>query len=432
MPSLTFDSMQLFSTLVPEDFRVVVTKPLRRFYLCTTLSCVGFGLTLSLFVVYLHDVRHFSIAFASLLLAVTAFVGLASGPLLGTLVDRVGPVAVIAVEFFIEAGALVLWAFARHTPQVVCAALLLAVFGGGGWGPGTTLLSRLVPEQHRQRAFGINFMLVNLGIGFGGLISATIVDLHHPFTFSVLYVTNAVVCAAIAGLYLTLRPYGGTIREHREDPATRDEGWREVLKDRRLVYFVLASLVLLIGGYGSQEAGFSLYVVNELHLSVHVIGVIFFFNTSTIVATQLFILNRIQGRSRTRVMACAGLLWFFFWLVLALSIHLPAVVAVLSLCVAMAVFAVGETMLSPIGPALVNELAPEHLRGRYNAASGMTWGVASALAPALTAFFFSEHWGDYWPIFIGATTLCGSWLMLRLRHRLSPREDGTVAAPPAP
>ncbi|MGD0055179.1 MAG: MFS transporter [Acidimicrobiales bacterium] len=420
--------MQLFSTLVPPDFRAVVTRPLRRFYLCTVLSCVGFGLTLSLFVVYLHDVRHFSIAFASLLLVATALVGLVSAGLLGTLVDRVGPVAVIVPELLVQAGALVLWAFARQTPQVVCAALLLAIVGGGAWGPGTTLLSRIVPEEHRQRAFGINFMLVNLGIGFGGLISATIVDLHHPVTFSVLYLLNAGVCVGVGGLYLSLWPFGRTGPEHREDPATRAEGWREVVKDHRLVYFVLASLVMLIGGYGSQEAGFSLFVVNTLHLSVHVIGVIFFFNTSTIVATQLFILNKVQGRSRTRVMAGAGLLWFVFWLVLALSIHLSPAVAVISLCVAMAVFAVGETMMSPIGPALVNELAPEHLRGRYNAASGITWGLSSTLAPAFTAFFFSEHWADYWPLFIGGSTLLGSALMLRLRRRLSAREDGTDVA----
>jgi hypothetical protein len=55
---------------------------------------------------------------------------------------------------------------------------------------------------------------------------------------------------------------------------------------------------MMIGGYGSREAGLSLFVVNNLHLSVRVIGVALFFNTSTIVGAQLFILNRIQGRAR--------------------------------------------------------------------------------------------------------------------------------------
>jgi MFS family permease len=98
----------------------------------------------------------------------------------------------------------------------------------------------------------------------------------------------------------------------------------------------------------------------------------------------------------------------------------------------MAIFAVGETMMSPIGPALVNELAPEHLRGRYNAASGMTYGLAGTLAPAITAFFFSENWGNYWPLFIGGASLCGAFLMLRLRRQLNAREDGTEPLAPSP
>lgn len=418
------------NTLVPEDFRGAITKPLRRFYLCTTLASAGNGLTLSLFVVYLHDVRHLSIIFATLLLAFTAIIGLVVSPLTGTLVDRVGPVTIIVPSFLVEAGALAIWAFARHTPQIIFADVLLTVFGGATWGPGSTLMSRLVSDEHRQRAFGINFMLVNLGIGFGGLVSAAIVDLHHPFSFTVLYLVNALVCVLIALLFLTLWRHGRPSKVPHDNPAARVEGWREVLHDRRIVHYIIASLVMMIGGYGSQEAGFSIFVVHNLHLPVHVIGLMFFFNTSTIVVAQLFILNRIHGRSRTRVMASAGVLWSIFWLILFLSLKMPAVMAVISICVAMVIFAVGETMMSPVGPALVNEIAPEHLRGRYNATAGLTWGLSSTLAPSITAFFFSENWGSYWPLFIGCAALVGSLMMLTLRRSLSAREDGTEPASP--
>lgn len=416
------------NNLVPNDFRSAISKPLKRFYVCTTLASAGNGLTLSLFVVYLHNVRHLSITFATLLLAFSAVGGLATSPLIGTLVDRVGPIIIMVSSFFVEAGALVIWAYASHTFEIILADVLLTLFGGATWGAGSTLMARLVNEEHRQRAFGINFMLVNLGIGFGGLISAAIVDLHHPFTFTVLYLFNAGVCALIATVFISLRSYGGPIREHRDDPATRDEGWREVLSDRRLLHYVLASLVMMIGGYGSQEAGFSLFVVNNLHLAVHVIGIMFFFNTSTIVIAQLFILNRIEGHSRTRVMASVGVLWFVFWMILFASLHMPPYLAIVSICVGMSIFAIGETMLSPVGPALVNEIAPEHLRGRYNAASGLVWGVSSTLAPSITAFLFSEGWGNYWPLLIGICALLGSAMMLSLRRSLSAREDGLEPA----
>ena len=419
--------MRALDTLVPRDFRQGLRGPLRRFYLCVVLNAVGNGLTLSFFVVYLHNVRHFSTGFATLLLSASAVAGLVASPLWGTLTDRWGPVRIILLSYATSAIALVGWAFAHTRPQAVAAALGLAFFSAAGWGPASTMLSRMVDESQRQRAFGFNFMLLNLGIGFGGLISASIVDLHHPITFTILYSVNAAVTLVSAALLLRLWRYGQAIpREERERHA--EAGWRTVLHDRRLVRYVIAAIVLITGGYGSQEAGYSLFVVNKVHLTVHLIGVIFFFNTSTIVVAQLFTLSLIQGRSRTRVLAVVGVLWALFWVSLDLALHLPALWAFVVLAISMSVFAFGETMLSPVGPALVNQIAPEHLRGRYNAAAGLSWGLSGTVAPLLVALYFGHHLGTWWPLSTAATALLGSALMLSLRRHLSPAEDGRAGS----
>jgi MFS family permease len=416
--------VRLFETLIPAGFRSSINRPLRRFYISTFVAAMGSGLTYSLFVIYLHNVRGFSTEFATLLLSAAAIVGICTSPVWGTLTDRFGPMRVIVITVVADAASLILWAHAHSETQATLAALLLALFGGAGWGAGSTLLSRIVPSEHRQRAFGFNFMLLNLGIGFGLLVSASIVDLHDPESFVLLYTFDAGVTMVGGLIVLTLRRYGGAIKEFREDAKLREEGWREVIRDRRLRHYVLAAVFLMIGGYGSQEAGYSLFVVNNLKLPVHVIGIIFFFNTTTIVCSQLWILNRIEGKSRTKVMATVAVVWFFFWVILDTALALPKVLAIVSLCVAMVVFAIGETMLSPVGPALVNDIAPEHLRGRYNAAAGLAWGLSGTLAPAITAFYFNEHLGSWWPLGTGLTALVGGWLMLRLRPHLSASEDG--------
>jgi len=420
--------VKLVNTLVPVDFRSSIRGPLRRLYLCTFIGCVGVGLTLSLFVIYLHNVRGFSTTFATLLLALSAVVALASAPLWGTLIDRVGPVPVILFVYSADAIALVFWALAHTREQATLTALLIAVFGGAGWGPAGTLLSRLVPPEHRQRAFGVNFLLVNLGIGFGTLISASVVDLKRPDTFVALYIFNAAVTLVAALFYFTLRHHGGAIKELHDDPTKSAQGWREVMRDHRLVRYVVASIFLMIGGYGSLDAGLSLFVVNNLHVSVHAIGIIFFFNTSTIVLVQLWVLNRIDGKSRTRVMGVVGLFWFIFWVILETTLALPAVASIAMLCLAMVVFAIGETMLQPVGSAIVNHIAPEHLRGRYNAAAGISWGVSGTLAPAITALYFSVHLSDWWPIGTGITALVGGSMMMNLRRHISASADGREEA----
>ncbi|HEY1222175.1 MAG TPA: hypothetical protein VGE75_01595, partial [Acidimicrobiales bacterium] len=76
--------MNLLETLVPADFRRSLDAPLRRFYTCTFVACIAMGLTLSLYVVYLHNVRGFSTGFSTLLLSISALAGLASSPLWGS------------------------------------------------------------------------------------------------------------------------------------------------------------------------------------------------------------------------------------------------------------------------------------------------------------------------------------------------------------
>jgi MFS family permease len=416
--------VKLLDTLVPSDFRSEIRGPLRRFFICTFIGCIGNGLTLSLFVVYLHNVRGFSTSFATLLLALSAVVGLASSPLWGTMTDRFGPLRVILIAYSADAGALVIWALAHTRAQATLAALLIAVFGGAGWGPGSTMLTRLVTREHRQRAFGFNFMLVNLGIGFGTLISATVVNLRQPNTFVMLYIFNAFVTIVAALYYLSLRKHGGPVTDHHDDPVKSAEGWREVLKDRRLVRYVVASVFLMIGGYGSLEAGLSLFVINNLKLSVHAIGIIFFFNTMTIVVAQLWVLNRIEGKSRTRVLGVVAAFWFIFWVILETTLALPASASIAMLCLAMVVFAIGETMLQPVGTAIVNDIAPEHLRGRYNAAAGLSWGISGTLAPAITALYYSVHLGNWWPIGTGMTALVGGAMLMNLRRHISASADG--------
>ncbi|MDE3064046.1 MAG: MFS transporter [Acidobacteriota bacterium] len=423
--------MKVLETLVPLDFRRSITTPLRVFYAGTFSSAIGRGLTLSLFVIYLHNVRGFSTGFSTLLLSAAAVAGLATSPIWGSLTDRLGPFRVLLFSLVAEAAALVGWAFARSATQAVISGLLVAVLGGGTWGPASTMLSRMVPADLRQRAFGVNFMLVNLGIGFGGLISAAMVDLHRPVTFTVLYLINSAVTLVTAAIVLPLRPYGYPVTDHHDDPVKSAEGWREVVRDRRLVLLVVASLVLLTSGYGSQEAGYSLFVVNNLHLSVHVIGVIFFFNTTTIVLSQLWVLNRIEGRSRSQVMALVGVFWFVFWVALDVTLALPPAATIVALCVAMVIFALGETMLSPTGSAIVNEIAPEHLRGRYNAALGLTWGVSTMIAPVIVAGFFDGGVSNWWPACVGALSLASSLLMLNLRNNLNDREDGRSSREPS-
>lgn len=416
------------SPLVPREFRSLLRGPLGWFYATTLVTSLGIGLTLVFSVVYVHDIRHLSVAIATGLLAVNAVVGLAASPVIGTMTDRHGPVPVYLCLVGAEVVATVSWAFADSLLWLALTSVVLAASSGALFGPGAALLARLVPEDLRQQAFGTNFMILNLGIGIGGLVSAVVVDLHRPVTFTWLYLGTATFGALALLPMLHLRRLGGPVPVEELTEEESREGWREVVADHRLVLFILASIVLLTFGYGSLDAGFSLFVVDQGHLAVRVVSIALFFNTVTIVAAQLFVLRVVDGRSRTGLLAAVSVFWAIAWLAIGASVHLRHVGAIALLCGAQVVFALGETLWSPVGPALVNELAPEHLRGRYNAAFGLTWGLSGAVAPLVAGLFLGSHLADLWPYAVGVGAVVGGVLVYRLRSGLTPAEDGRTVA----
>jgi MFS family permease len=413
--------------LVPKEFRVLLRGPLGWFYSATTIIAVGVGLSFVLSVIYVHDIRHHSIAFATGLLALNAVVGLVAAPVIGTVTDRRGPTTVIVTLLFGEATGLVLWAFATSTVQLLAGSFLMALSGGALFGPGTVILTRLVPTDMRQQAYGTNFMLLNLGIGVGGLVSASVVRLSDPATFTALYMGTAAFTLLACLPLVRLRRFGGPAPAEEVDDERGAEGWRHVVTDRRLLHFVGAAIVLLTCGYGSIDSGLSLFVVNQVRLAVSAVAVALFFNTVTIVLAQLVTIRFIEGRSRTLVMGTVSLFWAGAWALIGSTAHLHHAAALVVLCLAVSVFAVGETLWSPVGPALINDLAPEHLRGRYNAAFSLTWGVSSALAPLVAGLFLGSSAARLWPFAVGVGALAGGAVLVSLRLRLTPAEDGRPA-----
>ncbi len=265
--------------LVPKEFRVLLRGPLGWFYSATMIIAVGVGLSFVLSVIYVHDIRHHSIAFATGLLALNAVVGLVAAPVIGTVTDRRGPTAVIATLLLGEASGLVLWAFATSTIELLAGSFLMALSGGALFGPGTVILTRLVPTDMRQQAYGTNFMLLNLGIGVGGLVSASVVRLSDPATFTGLYVGTAAFTLLACLPLVHLRRFGGPAPAEELDDERSGEGWLQVVADRRLLHFVGAAIVLLTCGYGSIDSGLSLFVVNQVRLAVSAVAVALFFNT---------------------------------------------------------------------------------------------------------------------------------------------------------
>ena len=402
-----------------------MTPVIRRVLLGNALSAIGSGLTLPLLIVYLGQVRDLGTAVGGLVVAYTAVVQLLLLPVGGVAVDRFGPRPVLMAGLLVEAAGVALLGRVTSAAMAFGVASVVAAGGAFIWGPQSALLGRLTTAETRQRVFGIQFMLLNLGIGVGGIVAATVVDVADPGTFEMLYLLDAGTYLLYVAVLATLRGVG-VGPAPAEDGGTHEGGYREVLADRRLLRLVLLGLVLMTFGYGSLEVGLPTIVTVVNGLDVSWVAIAFTVNTATIVLVQLVSLRVIAGRSRSRLLAVVASLWALSWLVLGASGALPPTLAIVAICLSTAVFGLGETLSAPIIPSLVNDFAPAHLRGRYNAVQSLTWGISGALGPAIAGLMLGAGLTAAWLALVVSGLLVAAALALRMRARLTPALDGRL------
>ena len=401
----------------------------RRVLFGNALSAIGSGMTLPLLIVYLGEVRSLGTAVGGFVVAYIAVLQLLLLPLSGYLVDRLGPRPVLMAGLLVESAGVALLTQVDSTSTAFAVATVVSAGGAFAWGPQTSLLGRLTKPHERQRVYGIQFMLLNLGIGIGGIVSAVVVDVTDPSTFTALYLADAATYLLYVAVLATMRGVGvgpaPVERDEHGEPA--EIGYREVLRDRQLRRLVVLGLVLMTCGYGSLEVGLPVIVTIVNGLSVSWVAVAFAVNTATIVGLQLVSLRLIEGRSRSRLLAIVASLWAVSWVVLGLSGLVPVAASVVAVCLSTAVFALGETLSGPIMPSLINDLAPENLRGRYNAVQSIVWGVSGALGAAVAGVMLGAGLTTAWFVLVVSGCLVAAVLALRLRGHLTPALDGRVA-----
>jgi MFS family permease len=218
--------------------------------------------------------------------------------------------------------------------------------------------------------------------------------------------------------------------------ATRPPGWREVLRDKAFVQLIVFGLVLTTCGYAQIEVGFTAFATRVAMVQPRVIGWALAGNTLMIVGAQLFVLRWLQHRSRTRALAVVGVIFSVSWVVLAgggyAGRHGQVLVAALGVIGCAVVFAVGETLLSPVMPALTNALATDELRGRYNATASIIFGISGIVGPITAGPLIGAGRPQLWVVMVVVGCLLASLLALRLRTRLTPAQDGRAPDDPIP
>jgi len=396
------------------------------------VNSFGNGVVLPFIVIYFHDVRGFGLGTAGLAVAIASAAQLVAGIAAGPIVDRIGPRPTLAAGLVVQAVGYGLLPLVRHPWQGF---LLMAVEGAGAagfWPSQSTLVSRLTPATRRHAAFAQQRLTMNLGIGLGGLVGGFIAHVRDPHTFTVLFTLDAVTFLGYVVVMAIVHDPGVTV-----DDGTAPASYGAVLRHKTFVGLWTLNFLFVTAGYSLLNL-LPQFARDHSHVSEREIGLVFAVNTAVIVIVQLPLSHAIEGRRRMRALALMPMLWAVAWLLVdGTGAWLDATAAFAAFAVAAGLLGAGECFHGPAHQALVADIAPPHLRGRYFAVHSLSWGLAGTVGPAIAGFVLAWKPFALWP---AAAAVCllssaGALALERFippRLQRIPRDEALIPALPEP
>lgn len=393
------------------------------------MNAFGNGLVVPFLLIYLHNDRGIGLGVAGLVLATNAGVSLVAGPVAGALVDRVGGKRMLTIALGFLTLGLGAYAFVESPWHGFLASAVTGIGNGAFWPAQSTLLAGLTTRAQRSATFAMQRVVMNLGIGLGGVAGGFIAT----ESFRALFVLDALTFVAYAGV-LTLFVHDPGRQEPR---AERSGSYRTVFRHRIFMALMAANAIYIGAGIAQLEI-LPAFAKNEAGVSERGIGWLFLINTLVVVFLQLPATKLIEGKRRVPFLALVGVVSAAAWLLVPASgLWLSGAAAFGLLALAVAVFALGECLHGAVQPALVVDLADPRLIGRYMAISALSWQVGFMIGPAAGGVLLAASPTGLWLAMAGVLVLGGVATLslergLPADARLTPT-SGTPETPlPAP
>ncbi|WP_242624820.1 MDR family MFS transporter [Krasilnikovia cinnamomea] len=332
--------------------------------------------------IYLTAHLHFSQTQAGLVIGAYGAGGALGTLTGGVLADRWGRRPTLLTAQFGTAALMLALGFAQGFWQLAVCAFLLGASADAARPAFQAMMIDVVPPKDRLRAFALHYWAVNLGFAFAAILAGFAAQADYLLLFAIDAGTTAVTAVTTLVFLKESRPALA--------PATgvspgRPAGLRAVLRDRVFLGFIGLNLLIVL--VLMQHMSTLPITMTAGGLSPATYGWVAAVNGIMIVAGQLFVPRLLAGRQRSRVLAMAALL-------IGAGFGLCAFAGTAWMFAGtVVIWTLGEMIQSPSNSALVAELSPAALRGRYQGMSSLSWSVATALAPILGGFV-QEHLGD--------------------------------------
>jgi len=355
----------------------------RLLILASAIGSLGWGAVLPYQYAYAADTRGWGAMVAALASSLFSIGALLAAPIAGRLADKFNPVGVAIVAQFVGAIAVASLVLVG-TPGLFLAGMLVFGIGVAASGPARQMLAlRWSPSTDRRKVFAYKFTGESLGMAAGAFLAGFVVDLDRTNGLD----SGFLMAAAgfvVSALVIALAHKVGTdivserpVRKDLPELGGRGAALRVIFAEPAMRWTAVVAITLALGFYAQFESGLPAYALTSLKAAPSAIGIAAAVNCLVIVLLQVVVVRVTAKRSAPTLLMTVGAIWIFSWILLAAAQFMPGLAPAMFV-MTYGVFAVGETIYSPVLNPLTASLAPTGMLG-------LTLGTVTALQTAFSA-----------------------------------------------
>ena len=392
------------------------------------IDALGGTILFPFFALYITERFGVGMAEAGVLLGMSSLFGLFGSMVGGALADRFGRKRLIVFGLVLSALSSLLFGLANDFNILYPLVIVVGLLSSLAYPAHDAMLADILPEKKRQEGFGILRVVFNyawiFGTALGGFIASR--------SFFALFVTDCILSCVVAALIYRLLPETKpTSRADAQEERSLWQtviGYRIVLRDLVFVGYVLACILAMLI-YQQQYSTLSVYMRDVHNIDSKGYGLILSITGLEVVLFQFWISRTIRRYAPFLIMML-GTTFF------AIGIIMYGLVSSFSMfMVAAIIVCIGEMLFFPTSQALVANFAPEDMRGRYMAVSGLTWSIPATIGPGAAGYILDNtNPSSLWYIggivcVIAAVGYYGLHLRLRSQPQFAPTKEEPEPAP---
>mgnify|MGYP003576491079 FL=1 len=325
------------------------------------------------FALYLTQKYDIGMSTVGLIFGVFSLTGMIGSALGGAIADRMGRKTVIIFSLILSSLSALGMGFAPTLGIFIAVVVLVGTLSSIGHPAHEAVVADLLPQEKRAEGYGIIRVVFNLAV----IIAPPIAGLLIANSYLTLFLVDAVISLISAAIVLLALPETKPQAPAHARPETMKQtfaGYGRVFRDTPFLAFIGVTVMMTLV-YMNMNSTLGVYLRDQHDLPEIRYGWLLSINAIIVVLFQFWVTRRLEKYKPLLMMAAGSLLY-------AIGFAMYGFVPTFALFIlAMIIITIGEMVVSPFQQSLVASFAPEHMRGRYMAVSGLSWSISFTVGP---------------------------------------------------